>query len=63
MCFSDEENDRGCSIVQLAKAFGAKAVIAIDISDEKLRSVRKLGATHVINGAKENVAEKVRVRA
>lgn len=49
----------GSNIIQIAKAFGAKQIIAIDVSDEKLEAARALGATDVVNSAKENVREAV----
>lgn len=39
----------GSSILALARAFGAKQVIAIDVDDDKLAAARALGATHTIN--------------
>ena len=41
----------GSSIIQLAAAFGASAIIAVDVSDEKLNAARLLGATDVVNAA------------
>lgn len=49
----------GSNVIQLARAFGAKDVIAIDISDEKLESAKALGATGVVNSAAENARERV----
>src|SRR6185503_12642296 len=42
----------GSNVVQIARLFGAARVIAVDVRDEKLEEVRKLGATHGINAAK-----------
>ncbi len=42
----------GSGIITLARAFGAKHVIAIDVDDEKLAAAAKLGATHTINSLK-----------
>jgi succinate semialdehyde reductase (NADPH) len=50
----------GSNILQLACLFGASAVIAVDIVDEKLEAARRLGATHVVNGAREDPAAAVR---
>eukprot|EP00249_Psilotum_nudum_P000409 c11945_g1_i1 orf=173-1417(+) len=50
----------GSSCLQMARAFGGCQIIAIDIDDKKLESAKKLGATHTINGTKENVPEKIR---
>lgn len=49
----------GSNIIQIAKAFGAKQIIAIDVDDAKLEAARKLGATDVVNSMKENVREAV----
>ena len=35
----------GINIIQIAKAFGASQVIAVDIRDDKLDAARRLGAT------------------
>lgn len=39
----------GSSIVQLSRAFGAAAIIAVDLDDGKLAAAKALGATHTIN--------------
>jgi S-(hydroxymethyl)glutathione dehydrogenase/alcohol dehydrogenase len=39
----------GSNVVQLARAFGAGEVIAIDVRDDKLQAARALGATQAIN--------------
>ena len=39
----------GLNIVQGARIAGAKTIIAIDVTDEKLELARKVGATHTIN--------------
>lgn len=39
----------GANVVQLARAFGAAQVIAIDIGDDKLAAAERLGATGVVN--------------
>jgi len=50
----------GLNIVQMAVAFGASQIIAIDISDEKLRLAADLGATHLINSRNADPVEAVR---
>lgn len=50
----------GLNIVQMAVAFGAKQVIAIDINDEKLQLATDLGATHVVNSRTVDPVERVR---
>ena len=52
----------GSNIIQIAKAFGAKQIIAIDVDDAKLEVARKLGATDVVNSMKEDVREAVFAR-
>jgi len=50
----------GINCLQIARAFGADKIIAIDISDDKLKACLKLGATHIINSKKENVNDKIK---
>lgn len=49
----------GSNVIQIAKAFGARQLIAVDISDEKLADARALGATHVVNSRTQDVREAV----
>ena len=49
----------GLSIVQLARAFGAYPVVAVDIRPEKLEKALRLGATHAVD-ARANPVEEVR---
>nr|CAD1838881.1 unnamed protein product [Ananas comosus var. bracteatus] len=49
----------GSSCLQIARAFGASEVIAVDISDEKLQNATTLGATHTINAQKEDAVERI----
>jgi S-(hydroxymethyl)glutathione dehydrogenase/alcohol dehydrogenase len=44
----------GLNSIQGARLVGAKTIIAVDISDEKLAIAKKVGATHVVNGSKED---------
>ncbi|XP_073117615.1 uncharacterized protein [Elaeis guineensis] len=46
--------------LQIAKAFGAAEIIAVDVLDEKLQSARMLGATHTVNALKEDVVDKIK---
>jgi Zn-dependent alcohol dehydrogenase len=39
----------GSSIIQMAHAAGAKRIVAVDISDEKLRQATLMGATDTVN--------------
>ncbi|MBV9323154.1 MAG: zinc-binding dehydrogenase [Chloroflexi bacterium] len=50
----------GMNLVQVARAFGASQIIAVDIADDKLEMARRLGATHTVNGARDNVVATVR---
>jgi S-(hydroxymethyl)glutathione dehydrogenase/alcohol dehydrogenase len=50
----------GMNLVQVARAFGASQVIAVDIVDEKLEMARRLGATDTVNGSRDNVVAMVR---
>lgn len=50
----------GLNIIQIAKAFGASQIIAIDVKDEKLALAKQVGATHTINGATSDVGGLVR---
>jgi len=50
----------GMNLVQVAHAFGASQIIAVDIVEEKLDMARQLGATHTVNGARDNVVATVR---
>jgi S-(hydroxymethyl)glutathione dehydrogenase/alcohol dehydrogenase len=50
----------GSNLIQIARAFGAAPIIAIDVRDDKLAAARDLGATHTVNGRAEDVASRVR---
>jgi succinate semialdehyde reductase (NADPH) len=50
----------GMNLVQMARAFGAGQIIAVDIQDEKLRLATRLGATHTVNGATGDAVARVR---
>jgi succinate semialdehyde reductase (NADPH) len=39
----------GSNVVQMARAFGAGQIIAVDVRDDKLEAARGLGATHTVN--------------
>lgn len=49
--------------MQIARAFGASDIIAVDVQDEKLQKAKTFGATHTINAAKEDPIEKIIVYA
>ena len=50
----------GMNIVQIARAFGASQIIAIDVRDDKLELARRVGATDVINASNTDVLKRVR---
>ncbi|XP_030462787.1 uncharacterized protein LOC115682645 [Syzygium oleosum] len=50
----------GSSCLQIAKAFGASDIIAVDITDEKLQKAKIFGATHTVNAIKEDAIEKIK---
>lgn len=46
----------GSNMIQLAAAFGAAAIIAVDVRDDKLEAARRVGATHTVNAARVDAA-------
>jgi aryl-alcohol dehydrogenase len=49
----------GLSAVMAAKVVGCTTIIAVDLNADRLDLARELGATHVVNGGTENVAERI----
>ena len=49
----------GSNVIQIAKAFGARRIVAIDGADGKLAAAFELGATDTVNSAKVNAREAV----
>lgn len=49
----------GLSAIMAAQIAGATTIIAVDVLDQRLEFATKLGATHTINGATEDVVVKV----
>ncbi len=49
----------GSSIVQMTRIFGAAQIIAVDVKDDKLEAARRLGATEVVNAAKEETSARI----
>src|SRR6186997_298057 len=49
----------GINIIQIAKAFGASQIIAVDIRDDKLEAATRLGATDVVNSTKTDAVARV----
>jgi len=43
-----------------AHAAGARQIIAVDLSDDKLEQARKLGATHTVNASREDALAHIR---
>jgi S-(hydroxymethyl)glutathione dehydrogenase/alcohol dehydrogenase len=50
----------GLSAIQGARIAGASKIIAVDVVDHKLEVARQLGATHVVNGAKDDAVQAVK---
>ncbi len=50
----------GLFSVLSSKIKKANKIIAVDISDEKLKIAKKFGATHIINSTKENVVRRIK---
>lgn len=49
----------GSNVIQIARAFGATEVIAVDVRDDKLEAARKLGATQVVNASQVDPVSEV----
>jgi 2-desacetyl-2-hydroxyethyl bacteriochlorophyllide A dehydrogenase len=49
----------GAQAIQLAEIFNAKKVVAVDISDDKLKLAQKLGADETVNAAVEDPAKPI----
>lgn len=50
----------GLSAVMAAPLTHPRVIVAVDVVEEKLALARELGATHVVNGAREDAVERVR---
>jgi S-(hydroxymethyl)glutathione dehydrogenase/alcohol dehydrogenase len=50
----------GLNVVQIAAAFGASQIIAVDVRDDKLEVARKAGATDVVNSTTTDAVARVR---
>jgi S-(hydroxymethyl)glutathione dehydrogenase/alcohol dehydrogenase len=50
----------GLSIIQVAKAFGASQIVAVDVRDDKLEAAKAFGATDVINASADDPAPLVK---
>src|SRR5687767_15816634 len=49
----------GINIIQIARAFGASQIIAVDVRDDKLEAARRLGATEVVNSSTGDATARV----
>jgi len=50
----------GLSVIQGCRLAGAATIIGIDLADHKLEMAKKFGATHVVNGGKQDAVEGVK---
>jgi succinate semialdehyde reductase (NADPH) len=50
----------GLNVIQIAAAFGASQIIALDVSDEKLAMAARVGATDLVNARTTDASERVR---
>ncbi|BBM98128.1 succinate semialdehyde reductase (NADPH) [Marchantia polymorpha subsp. ruderalis] len=50
----------GSSCLQVARAFGGRQVIAVDVNEKKLENATKMGATHTVNASSESVVDRIR---
>lgn len=50
----------GSNLIQMARAFGAAEVIAVDIREDKLAAASRLGATQGVNGLEADPAARIR---
>ena len=50
----------GLNVVQGARLAGAATIVACDLLDSKLAYAKDFGATHTVNGSKDNVVDVVR---
>jgi succinate semialdehyde reductase (NADPH) len=50
----------GSNVIQIARAFGAGQIIAVDVRDDKLEAAKGLGATHTVNATQGDAVAAVR---
>ncbi|TDC61115.1 NAD(P)-dependent alcohol dehydrogenase [Actinomadura sp. GC306] len=50
----------GLAAVMAARVAGATTIVAVDLHESRLDLARELGATHVLNGADEDIAGQIR---
>ena len=51
----------GVHVLKLAKILRARKIIAVDVSEEKLKLAKKMGADELVNAATEDLAAKMKV--
>jgi succinate semialdehyde reductase (NADPH) len=51
----------GSNVIQIARAFGASQIIAVDVRDDKLEAAKGLGATQTVNAAHGDAVAAVNV--
>jgi len=49
----------GIAAIMAARIAGAHPIIAVDVNDSRLQLARELGATHQINGTKEDTKQRI----
>ncbi len=49
----------GSNLIQVARAFGASMIVAVDVREDKLAAARDLGATHTVDASKASVADAI----
>eukprot|EP00811_Abedinium_folium_P001872 NODE_11715_length_1269_cov_3.704028.p1 GENE.NODE_11715_length_1269_cov_3.704028~~NODE_11715_length_1269_cov_3.704028.p1 ORF type:complete len:397 (+),score=121.78 NODE_11715_length_1269_cov_3.704028:81-1193(+) len=49
----------GSALLQIAQAYDASPIIAVDIDDDKLEAARSMGATHTVNALKCDPAQHI----
>ena len=49
----------GLNIIQAASMVSASPIIAVDLYDNRLSLAKEMGATHIVNGKKENAKERI----
>jgi Zn-dependent alcohol dehydrogenase len=50
----------GLNTIQFLRTFGAYPIIGVDVLDAKLEAAKRFGATHTVNGSKEDPVKAVR---
>jgi S-(hydroxymethyl)glutathione dehydrogenase/alcohol dehydrogenase len=50
----------GLNVVQGARLVGASTILACDLLENKLRFAKEFGATHTVDGSRDNVVERAR---